>query len=430
MLGQNRKQLIKRGALSFFSMLLLLFSVAAGGCGSSDTDANNPDGTEKPTLKVGFSIPYTGPAAEKGSVMGNAKLDAIKYINEELGGVNGYQIEVIWRDTKYDSSLAATIVQEMMDKDCLLFTTCASKEMQASMEIANRASFPGFTVFSSPVCTHPAKHIYAQLPDYGDSWASFAKYYMENIWQGEGTPKMALMILQNPTGYGARDAANALAADLGIEIVGIYEHSATITDDTANLINLKSQNPDVVFISSTPQPTSVIIKQMNQMDIYPGVTVGCGHAGFTKALIDLAGVTNTEGIYGVYPTVNWDEDVPGMAKMKEYCLKYHPENYGNMDYIASWSEGLIVAEILRLALINTPGGIDNLTPQAIEEYGIKKLNGYTVGSLQGPVSYVSGDNRLAKAVRVFQISGGVMQVLSDWVEAPLIRYEDFSWFGS
>jgi hypothetical protein len=53
-----------------------------------------------------------------------------------------------------------------------------------------------------------------------------------------------------------------------------------------------------------------------------------------------------------------------------------------------------------------------------------------VGGLQGPVSYVSGDNRLAKAVRVFQISDGVMQVLSDWVEAPLIRYEDFSWFGS
>ena len=43
-------------------------------------------------VKVGFSICYTGVAAEKGRPMGNAKLDCIKYINEELGGV-GAQVD-------------------------------------------------------------------------------------------------------------------------------------------------------------------------------------------------------------------------------------------------------------------------------------------------------------------------------------------------
>ena len=136
------------------------------------------------TLKVGFSICYTGPAAEKGRPMGDAKLDCIKYINEELGGVDGHQIEVIWRDNEYDAQKAATIVQEIINSNCLLFTTNASKDMAASMEIANRANFPGFTVFSSPSCIHPPQHIYAQMPDYGDDWAAFAKYYLENIWKG------------------------------------------------------------------------------------------------------------------------------------------------------------------------------------------------------------------------------------------------------
>ncbi len=50
-------------------------------------------GGEK-TLKIGMSTPSTGKAAEKGSPMGHANLDAIEYINSELGGVNGYPIEV------------------------------------------------------------------------------------------------------------------------------------------------------------------------------------------------------------------------------------------------------------------------------------------------------------------------------------------------
>jgi branched-chain amino acid transport system substrate-binding protein len=377
-------------------------------------------------VKVGFSICYTGVAAEKGRPMGNAKLDCMKYINEELGGVAGQQIEVIWRDNNYDASKAATVINELIDKGCLMFTTNASKMMGASKEIANRAEFPGFTVFSAPALTHPPRHIYGQMPDYGDDWAAFAKYYLDNIWQGSGKPKMVLHLLNNPTGYGARDAAKALADELGIEIVAIEEHTATTISEIESLTRIKALNPDVLYISSTPQPTSIIVKNAVELGMYPGITIGCGHASLTSVLVDLAGA-DTEGIYGVYPTVNWGDDVPAMAKMTEYCQKYHPDDYGNMDYITSWAEGLVVAEILRLAIENV--GVDNLTPQAVEEYGFKKLNNFDVGGLHGPVSYTPGDNRLSKSVRVFQVQSGKITPISDWVEAPLIKYEDFDWFG-
>ena len=358
--------------------------------------------------------------------MGDGKLDCMKYINEELGGIDGHQIEVIWRDNEYDAAKAVTVINELMDKGCLLFTTNSSKMMGASMEIANRASFPGFVVFSSPVCTHPPQHIYGQMPDYGDDWAAFAAYYLENIWQGEGKPKMALHLLDNTTGSGARDAARALADELGIEIVADEEHSATTISEMESLTRIKALNPDVIYISSTPQPTSIIVQNAVDLGLYPGVTIGCGHASFTSVLVELAGA-DAEGVFGVYPTVNWGDNVPAMAKMTEYCQQYHPEDYGNMDYITSWAEGLIVTEILRLAVENV--GVDNLTPEAVEEYGFKKLDNFSVGGLHGPVSYTSGDNRLSKSSRVFQVQGGELVPVSGWVEAPLIKYEDFDWFG-
>jgi len=112
-----------------------------------------------------------------------------------------------------------------------------------------------------------------------------------------------------------------------------------------------------------------------------------------------------------------------MEKMTEYCKEYHPDDYGNMDYITTWAEGLIIAEILRLAVEHVGvDNIDELTPQIIEEYGFKKLKNFDVGGLHGPVSYVSGDNRLSKSVRVFQVKNGEIAPITGWVEAPLIPY--------
>jgi len=398
------------------ALIIAIVPLVSGGCAG--------DGGK---VKVGFSICYTGPAAEKGRPMGNAKLDCIKYINEELGGVAGHQIDVVWRDNGYDAAKAVTIVNELMDRDCLLFTTNSSAMMTASMEIANRAEFPGFAVFSAPALTHPPQHIYGQTPDYGDDWVAFTQYYLENIWEGTGKPKMAMHLLNNSTGYGARDASKALADELGIEIVAVEEHTATTISEIESLTRIKALEPDILYISSTPQPTSIIVKNAVDLGLYPGITIGCGHASFTIKLVELAGADAAEGIYGTFPTVMWGEDVPGMAKMTEYCQQYHPDDYGNMDYITCWAEGLIVAEILRLAIENV--GVDNLTPQAVEEYGFKKLDSFDVGGLQGPVSYTPGDNRLTKFNRIYQIVDGEITNPSAWIEAPLIKYEDFEWFG-
>jgi len=250
---------------------------------------------------------------------------------------------------------------------------------------------------------------------------------MENIWEGSGKPKMALHLLNNPTGYGARDAAKALADKMGIEIVATEEHSTTTTSEIESLTRIKKDNPDVLYISSTPAPTAIIIKNAVELGMYPGMTIACGHASFTKALVDLAGADKVEGVYGVYPTVNWGDDVPAMAKMTEYCKEYHPNDYGNMDYIISWAQSLIAAEILRVAVENA--GVENLTPQVVEEQGFKKLNNFDVGGLHGPVSYSTDDNRLSKSVRVFQIKSGELEPITGWVEAPLIKYEDLDWYG-
>jgi len=391
-----------------------------------------PGAKPEQVLKIGISTPTTGVAAEKGSPMGHANLDAIEYINTELGGVEGHPLDVVWLDNGYDAAKIVTIVKTFMDEGCLMYGVSSSKMMSASMEIANRAEFPGLAAFTSPSLYRPPRHIYGQMPDYGDDWGAFASYYMKNVWKGSGKPKMALHLLNNPTGYGARDAARAFADKLGIEIISVDEHTATTISEKESLTRIKADNPDVLYISSTPAPTAVIIKNAYELGMYPGMTIGCGHASYTKALVDIAGADIVEGVYGVFPTVNWGDNVPGMAKMTEYCQKLHSKDYGNMDYITSWAQSLIMAEIVKTAVKNA--GYDVLAKgdveswRAVETQGIQKLD-YDVEGLHGPATYTPGDNRLSKSLRVFQVKGGAITPITDWVEAPLIKYEEFDWFG-
>ncbi len=414
--------------LGLLAVMLAAMPVLSTGCAPKESTDNSGK-----TLKIGMMTPATGPVADKGQAGRDGLLDAVKYINTELNGVGGYQIEPIWRDSRYDATQVVNIVKEFMDQGALLFTTPSSTEMSYAMGIANEAGFPGIATYTSPIIYRPPQHIYGQMPDYGDDWVAFANYYMKNIWKGTGKPKMAMLLLNNATGKGAMDGATAMADKLGIELITPpEEHAATTISEMEALTRVKAKNPDVIFISSTPAPTAVILKNMRDLKMLPGVTVGLGHAGFTKALIDQAGADVVEGVYGVFPTATWNDNVTGLAKAQEYLQKNNPQDAGNMDYLSTWTTSLVAAEILKNTLASVSydklakGGAEAW--QAVEKNGIQKLNGYKVEGLQGPVAYTPGDNRLDKALKVFKIAGGKISAVTDWTDAPLIKYEDFAWF--
>jgi branched-chain amino acid transport system substrate-binding protein len=411
-------------------LVLSIMIIMALLAGCSGTAATTPASTSAaPTtaskagkeLKLGAIMPVTGPAAEKGKPGIDALLDVTEYINKELDGAAGYQIKLDWKDSAYNAANVNTIITDFTNSGVLMFTAMSSFEMTNAMGIANKAGMPGLAVFTSPNLYIPPLHIYGQMPDYGDDWVAFANYYMKNVWKGSGKPKMALALLNNTTGSSVKDVANAKAAAMGIEIVDISEHAATTISENDSLTRMKSKNPDVIFISSTPQPTSVILKNAKDLGMSPStLTIGLAHASFTKSLVDLAGKDIVEGVYGVYPTVTWDDTAPGVAKAKEYLLKNHPADAGNMDYLSLWCTGLVSAEILKNAVKSV--GYDTLVKgdasawKTVEEAGFQKLN-YDVAGIQGAVSYTAGDNRLAKSVKIYTVKNGVITSIGNWVEA-------------
>ncbi|MBN1644166.1 MAG: ABC transporter substrate-binding protein [Dehalococcoidales bacterium] len=385
-------------------------------------------------LKIGMMTPSTGPVPEKGIPGQHGIQDAMEYINNELGGAGGYKIEVSWRDSAYDPAKVATIVQDFMNEGDILFTTHSSSEMKMAQGKANEAGFPGLATFISTMNLHPAQHIYGPTPDYGDDFVALIKYYMENIWEGTGKPKVALHLLSGSVGAGTLDGANAMAEELGIEIVATEYHAITTTSEIESLTRIKALNPDVLLISGVPASTAIIIENAKTLEMYPGTTIMCASASFTKSLVDIvtaqSGADAIEGVYGVFHTVSWEDDAPGIAKAREYCQKNHPEDYGNMDYLSTWATCLVIREILATAVKNA--GYEVLAQggaaawKAVEEQGIQKVKGYDVEGLQGgTITYTAGDNRLDNYLRIYRVTNGKIVALGEWEPAPLIKYPQY-----
>jgi len=385
--------------------------------------------------------PATG-VPSKGIPGEDGLTDAVKYVNDELGGAAGYPIDLLYRDSQYKADVATTIINDYMNQGALLFSTHSSTEMQFVQSIANENGFPGLPVFSYPGNIHPPAHIYAPTPDYGDDFVAFMNYYMQNIWKGTGKPKVALYLLKNPTGLGAQQGAMAMADSLGIDVVNLnnpeqHGNPVNTADVTASLTRIRNMNPDVLYISTIPECAAPILKTAEDMGLFPNtnLTIGLCSAAMTKSMVDLTvslgGVA--DGVYGVFHTVSWQDNVPGIAKATEYVQKYHPNDFGNMDYLSTWNTVLIERQILTLAVQNV--GYDVLAKggaaawQAIEQQGIQKLSNYDVQGLQGKVSYTPGDNRLSNQLRLYKVSGGQIVPLGDWETAPLIKYETLSWWG-
>jgi branched-chain amino acid transport system substrate-binding protein len=422
-------------ALTFIALsaIIAVLPVIGTGC-STPSSTTAVESKEGKTLKVGMLTPATGPVADKGAAGRDGLLDAVRYINEELGGIDGYKIEAVYRDSGYDATKVVNYVKEFMDDKCIMFVTHASTEMSYAQGITNDAGFPGLVTYASPVNYRPPKHVYGQSPDYGDDFSVFANYFMKNIWKGTGKPKMALLLLNNSTGKGAKDGAMAAADSLGIELLPPEEHASTTISEMESLTRVKGEKPDCIFISSTPAPTAVIMKNLRDLGMYPAIPVGMAHASFTQALITQAGADVVEGAYGVFPTATWNDNIPAVAKAKEYVTKYNPKDSTSADYLSTWTTMMVVKEILKNAVKNA--GYDVLAKgdaaawKALEEQGIQKLMVYNVEGLQGSVTYTPGDNRLDKLTKIYQVKSGTITPITDWIQAPLIKYEDFSWFGA
>ncbi len=257
--------------LSLTLILVMALSLALTGCAPKE-EAPAPGGeqpaapAEGDVIKIGVFEPLTGANAAGGEL----ELEGIKLANKMYPEVLGKKVELVIVDNKSDKVEAATAAARLVEKEKVsaIIGSWGSSLAMAAGDIVRNAKVPAM----GTSCTNP---LVTQGNDYYFRVCfidSFQGTVMSNYAFNKLGAKKAAIVQEVSNDYAVgltkffTDNFKKLTGDDN-SIVAVANYNTGDQDFTAQLTNIKAQNPDVIFAPGNFTESALVIKQARQLGI-------------------------------------------------------------------------------------------------------------------------------------------------------------------
>ena len=369
-------------------------------------------------IKWGVLIDLSGPTSDWGKNQVKGQLDAMRWVNEN-GGINGKELQLIVIDDGYKVPRGVAGYNRLVGSEKVLglyiqstgTTMTLAKKIVADGVATIAASFIG-------VFQDPSKYPFSfyMSPSYNDM-ARIALKWIRTTWQDSSRkPKICYLYPDNTYGRAILETSNDYAKKIGVEVGPDQVINWPTKDATVQLTNMSRYNPDYAYITSTAMNGAVILKNAKALGLSTKFISNIRN--FEESLITLSGGA-AEGTYGVHPIAPYGAPVPGMKKVVGSHEEWHPGEEGTNVYVEGWVNILCVAEALKMA-----DKAGNLTPAGIRD-AFEQFRNFETGGLAPPLTFTKEDHRGSMAAKIYEIKGGKMVDISDWIELP----RDMEYFG-
>jgi branched-chain amino acid transport system substrate-binding protein len=249
--------------LSILLVLLLTASVLMYGCSGKKADDGNTAGD---TIKIGVFEPITGANAAGGAL----EVEGAKLANKLYPTVLNKKVELVVVDNKSDKVEAANAAANLVEKEkvvAIIGSWGSSLSMAAGDTIKN-AKVPAV----GASCTNP---LVTQGNDY------YFRVCFIDPFQGTVMANYAFSKLHAKNAAIIKEVSNDYAVGLAKfftdsftkltgndkAIVAESNYNTGDQDFTAQLTNIKSKNPDVIFAPGNFTESALLIKQARQLGI-------------------------------------------------------------------------------------------------------------------------------------------------------------------
>ncbi|MCG8569384.1 MAG: ABC transporter substrate-binding protein [Spirochaetes bacterium] len=290
--------------------VLLLFSFAACKQGSGE-------------VKLGGIFPLSGGAATFGQSSKNGMQMAIDEFNAAGHKIDGKTIMIkpIYGDTEGQPEKAANVGQKLINQDQVIGIVGAvmSKNSLAIAPIAQAAKVPMISPTSTnPKVTQVGDYIYRACFIDPFQGTVMAKYAYDDLGK-----RRAALLYDNGNDYnkGLAEFFKKSFAELGGEIVA--EEAFTDEDKTvdfkAQLTNIKTHNPDFIYIPNYYQAAALIMKQAAEIGLE--VQFGGGDGWDSPELVNIGGKAVESGFFSNH--FSKDDTRPIVQTfVKDYTAKF------------------------------------------------------------------------------------------------------------
>jgi branched-chain amino acid transport system substrate-binding protein len=258
------------------------------------------------TVKIGMSMPQTGPLGAGGQ----AALVALRMWVDEVnvrGGLLGKRVEFIVYDDQTNPANTPGIYTKLLevDKVDLLIAPYGTVPTAPIMPLVKERKKLLMGNFSFQV-NHTVKH---DMWFNNSPWNNAASWFDGFIEAGTkaGGKTIAFLAADQEFAQNLANGAKELAKKAGLKTVYEQNYPPTTTDFSSLIRAVRQANADLVFVASYPNDSVAIIRSVNEIGIGPNVKIfGGGMVGlqFTPIMSSLGSLLN-----GV---MNYNSYVPGI----------------------------------------------------------------------------------------------------------------------
>jgi ABC-type branched-subunit amino acid transport system substrate-binding protein len=279
-------------------------------------------------IKIGNTMPYSGPASAYGTI-GKAAAAYFKKINDE-GGINGRKINFISVDDGYSPPKAVEMARRLVEQDEVLFIwgPLGTPSNSAIQKYMNAKKVPQLFVYTGATKWNDPKN-FPWTMGWQPNYQTEAAIYAKHILQTKPDAKIAVLYQNDDYGKdylkGFEDGLGAKAKTL-IVAKASYETSDPTVD--SQIVQLQGSGANVFFNIATPKFAAQAIRKAYDIGWKPVQYLNNVSASIGSVLIP-AGLEKSVGIIStVYlkdqadPT--WKDD-KGLNDWRAFMAKYYPE---------------------------------------------------------------------------------------------------------
>ena len=290
-------------------------------------DKSYGPGVSDSEIKLGQSIPYSGPASAF-SVVGRVQVAYFKMLNAQ-GGINGRKVELISLDNGFSPPKAVEASRKLVEDLGVLAEagTLGTPTNLATQKYLNGKHVPQLYVSAGATRFNDPKNFPWTVPWY-TRFEMESRIYAKYILKTKPDARIAVLYQNDDFG---KDYLVALKKRLGPKATMIVaEASYELADPSidSQMIQLKASGADALLVFATPKFSSLAIRKAWELDWHPLHFVGQPGSAI-ESVIRPAGVEKAIGL--VTAQLLKDPGDPAFAQDAE-VVEYNR-------FMATWAPG-------------------------------------------------------------------------------------------
>ncbi|MBE6090125.1 ABC transporter substrate-binding protein [Clostridium beijerinckii] len=300
--------------ISLLLALAMTTTFMLAGCSKSNTKAN----IDSDVIKIGVFEPMTGANAAGGQL----EVEGVKLANKLYPTVNGKKVELVFADNKSDKVEAASAASNLVEQEQVnaIIGSWGSGNSMAAGDVVQDAKVPAVAASATNPLVTAGNDYYFRVCFIDPFQGTVMAKYAANKLQA----KKVALLQEVSSDYSVgickffTDEFIKITGDKDA-IIAKANYNTGDQDFTAQLTNIKSSNPDVIFAPGNFTEGAMIIKQARQLGITTPI-IG-GDTWETPEFLDIG----KEDVDGTVFSTFFASETPITNESKVFLDEYRKE---------------------------------------------------------------------------------------------------------